>query len=80
MREQNMVTKQSTCMQGWGKQDVLYRRLVTLLVLINVFVWGFTFYHTAFYVSRSASHEEMLRGLTVDRIDFQSFHRPVQSQ
>ncbi|MDA2936180.1 hypothetical protein MYX06_03105 [Patescibacteria group bacterium AH-259-L05] len=67
-------------MQGEEKQNVSYYRLVTLLVLIVVFVWGFTIFQLVVYVSTTQEHEEMLKGLTVERIDYRAFHQPVQIQ
>lgn len=52
-----------------------YRMLIGLMIVVDFIFWGLALYQFVVYIFLSESHELMLRELTVDRIDYLSFHK-----
>lgn len=49
--------------------------LISFLVVINVGLWALALYYFIFYITTSQIHEQMLRELTKERIDYLAMHK-----
>ncbi|MDA2936181.1 hypothetical protein MYX06_03110 [Patescibacteria group bacterium AH-259-L05] len=49
--------------------------LISFLVVINVSLWALALYQFIFYISTTEAHEQMLKELTKERIDYLAMHK-----
>jgi len=79
MDTENLTTKQLRFARWYLEhKQRLKSVLIIFLIILDVVIWGWTIYQTVIYFSLTKSHEEMLKELTTERIDYLAMHKHFQ--
>ena len=76
---QNLTLKEVRFAEWWRNKLPLFKKIVTyFLILINVVVWGIFVDRLVLYIIYTPNHQQTIKGLTTDLIDYQSYNRLMQ--
>ncbi len=79
MPEEDLTLEQLKFAQWYlSHKKQLLKILTGFLIILNIIIWGIASYQFIIYLRLSKSHQEMLRGLTIERIDYVKLHSRFQ--
>ena len=79
MEPENLTIQQLRRARWYLEHKQRLKSILTIfLIILDVVIWGWTIYQTVIYFSSTKSYEEMLRGLTMERINYLEMHKHFQ--